>query len=187
MHNSNKEIKSIYLELKGVLHSLKDITSGSSWFDDNGFAIQVNDIVKRIPLCTEINDVQPYLINVEYLEGRKTNIVNIIPTRTKISTIIGRLDGLYGLEDEVKQNGLTFIQNQHQSQNQTISIVLNLQEKILSEMPKYLEGTKERSFLEKLKDKLPSVTDSLSIFSSILTIANETGLSIDAIQKLLGL
>lgn len=187
MKDNLREIKAVYQELKGVLDSLKDITSGSTWFYDNGFSEHVNSIINRInQLCPEVDNATSYKIIAEYNDGTSCT-VNVIPTRTKITSLIGRLNGLYSIEEPSKEIGPTFIQNQNQSQHQTMSLVLNIQERILSQIQNYDEGTPERSFLEKLKSKLPGVSDVLSIISSILTIGNETGVNIETIKKLLGL
>jgi hypothetical protein len=185
-----KEIRAVYQELKGVLTSLKETTkdtSNSDWFDDDNFSKHVNDIIERVGLSCDIQDISNYKIDSNYLGGRNRSIIKVIPTTTKITSLLGRLDGLYSIEQPSKEYGPTFIQNQTQTQHQTISLVLNLQERILSEIPKHSDGTPERNFLEKLKSKLPSVSDVLSIISSILTIGHETGVDLETIKKLLNL
>jgi hypothetical protein len=62
-----------------------------------------------------------------------------------------------------------------------------MQEKIISEIPKHKEGTKERTFLEKLKSALPSVKSITDILSAALKIGANIGLDPATIHKLLGL
>jgi phage terminase small subunit len=65
--------------------------------------------------------------------------------------------------------------------------VLELQEKIISEIYKHKEGSKERGFLEKLKAALPAVKTITDILASALKIGAEMGLDPATIHKLLGL
>lgn len=190
MQLATSEIKAIYQELKGVLDSIKDITSDSGWFDDEGFTEHVNAIIERVPTaCTGIEDIANYLIKAQHREGgRRGAIVYVIPTRTQITTIIGRMRGLYNLEDGTKESNLvTVMQSQTQAQNQTMSVVLSLQEQILKNIDNYESGTKERTFLEKLKKQLPTFADVMSIMSAVLTIGQESGLDIETVKDLLGL
>jgi len=76
-------------------------------------------------------------------------------------------------------------QTQNQNQTQSISILLEIQEKIISEIPKHEEGSKERTFLEKVKSILPSIKTVTDIISSILKIGSELGLSASDMHKLL--
>lgn len=187
-NNITKEedrVKGIYEELKGVLAAIPE---NGSWFDDNGFTSHANLIIEKIPsACKELQNVNAYKIQSKYFEGRRGNIVDIVPTKAKLNSIIGRLKGLYGLDTPLSSNGNTFIQNQSQSQSQTMIVTLELQEKIISEISKHAEGTKERSFLEKLKSLLPTVKGVMDILSLALKIGAEFGLDATSIHKLLGL
>jgi hypothetical protein len=181
---NNKEILSIYEELKGILETIKN---QSSWFDDQGFSDHANRVINRVVLiCPEIVDIESYKIEKEYSSGRNGYTVNVIPAKAKLNSLIGRLKGLYEFDSNSNSsNGNTFIQNQ--SQSQSLSIVLELQEKIISEIPKYEEGSNERSFLEKIKAKLSEVKNVTDILSIALKIGSDLGLSAATIQKLLGL
>jgi hypothetical protein len=181
---TKKEILSIYEELKGLLETIKDETS---WFDDKGFTEHANRIIERVRLvCPEITDIDSYKIIAEYSSGRHCNTVNVLPTKAKINSLIGRIKGLNNFDiNSNSNNGNTFIQTQ--SQSQSLSVILELQEKIITEIPKYNEGTKERSFLEKLKSKLSEVKNITDILSIALKIGSEFGLDPSTIHRLLGL
>jgi hypothetical protein len=179
-----KEVVGIYEELKGVLSAIENSTS---WFDDNGFTTHANQIIKRIPtVCPEISDISSYIIQTDHI-GNRGYIVQPIPAKAKLSSIIGRIKGTYKLEEPIRNNGNTFIQNQSQNQSQYLSLALEMQEKIISEIPKHKEGTKERTFLEKLKSALPSVKSITDILSAALKIGANIGLDPATIHKLLGL
>lgn len=65
--------------------------------------------------------------------------------------------------------------------------MLELQQKVLLEIPKHKEGTKERSFLEKFKTTLPTVKNTIDVLGSALRVGEEIGLNPETIRKLLGL
>lgn len=179
-----KQVAGIYEELKGVVLSIKD---NGSWFDDDGYTQHVNGIIARVSIiCPEIEDIKSYEIKAEYLPNRG-QIVNVIPTKTKLNALIGRLKGTYDLDVPLNTNGHTFIQNQSQEQSQQINLVLEWQEKIIKEISKYESGSKERAFLEKLKSSLPDIKIITDILSNTLKIGSEVGLDPDTIRKLLGL
>ena len=180
-----KEIKGIYEELKGVAYAIKEDVS---WFDDNGFTDHANQIIRRIPeFCVEIQDIRPYLIDKKYNNGRNTYIVNTTPTRAKLNSIIGRLKGLYNLDISALNNGNTIIQNQSQNQSQSLTILLDLQEKIINEIAKHKKGSNERNFLEKFKSSLSSIKNIIDILAITLKTGAEYGLDPSTIRKLLNL
>ena len=180
---AKKEIISVYEELRGILGSIE---GASSWFDDEGFSQRANDVISRVgTLCPEIENINSYKIKLEYSASRG-GIIHTVPTRANLSSLLGRIKGFYGLiESSMPTTGHTFIQNQSQSQSQ--SLVLEWQEKIIGELPKYAEGTKERGFLEKLKSALLTVKSATDILSSVLKIGEDLGLNPATIHKLLGL
>lgn len=179
-----RQIRGAYEELRGVLISLE---GDRTWFDDNGFAAHINEIIDRvIKICPEIENINSYKIRGEIL-GQRGLTIDVIITRTKLNSLIGRLKGSYDLEVLVKEVGNTFIQNQSQNQSQSFSMALELQEKILSEIPKHKVGSKERNFLEKFKLVLPSIKTGIDILAGTLKIGSEMGLDSGTIHKLLGL
>ena len=181
---NKKEIIGVYEELRGVLAAIEGKTS---WFDDDGFTTHANLIIERVRfVCPEIQDIDSYKIQAEYINNRG-EIVKPIPVKAKLNSLIGRLKGLYGLEVPAKNDSTTFIQNQSQNQSQSLSVVLELQEKIISEIPKHAEGTKERNFLEKLKSALPTIKSIADILSLTLKIGADSGLDTTTIHKLPGL
>lgn len=184
--DNERAILGVYEELKGVLASLQD---ASSWFDDEGFTRHVNGIVDRASvICKEIEDINSYKLDVDHV-GNRGPIVHTTQAKAKLNAIIGRLRGTYDLEhSQASVNaGHTFIQNQTQSQTQHLSLVLDLHERIISEIPKHEEGSKERTFLENLKETLPTIKDTMGIFSLALKIGSDLGLTPGAIKGLLGL
>jgi hypothetical protein len=180
----HKEILGAYKELKGVLNSLGD---KEDWFTDREFTPQANRVIDRIgSVCPEIGDIESYKLQQDALQDGRL-VVRVIPTKQKLMGLLGRMEGLYDIGEQNSPNGHTFIQQQSQSQSQHITFVLDLQEKIIKEIPKHAEGTKERSFLEKLKASLPSIKDTTDILSTVLKIAAESNVDPNALLKILGL
>lgn len=178
-------VDGVYEELKGISAS---IPTDRTWFDDKGFAEQASSVVRRVGLlCPEIENISSYRIEPQHSQGRG-NIVDVITAKTKLNGLIGRVKGTYSFNDTSSSNGgNTFIQNQSQSQEQHQTLILDFQERILSEIPKHNVDTKERKFLEKLKIALPTFANTTSLISSVLNIALDTGLTIEEVKRLLGL
>lgn len=182
---TRKGITGVYEELKGLLESLKDSTA---WFYDHGFSHRTNVIIDRIPsVCPEIQDVSSYKISLDLSNPHGGGVVHTTQAKAQLSSIIGRLKGTYGLDSAEKNPGNTFIQNQLQSQFQSLSVALEFQEKIISEISKHAAGTKERGFLEKLKSALPTIKSITDILSLALKLGADFGLDPATINKLLGL
>lgn len=183
MAEAKKEILGVYEELKGVLASMPE---DRTWFDDKGFTEHANRIITRAAsICPEISDIESYKVVSDHQPSRGP-IVYTIQTKSRLNALIGRLKGTYDLDTSpTGSNGNTFIQNQSQTQSQYINLVLDLQEKIIAEIPKHAEGTKERSFLEKLKVALSTTQNVMDILASVLRIGGEFGLDPSTIHKLL--
>lgn len=178
---TKNKILGIYEELKGIVSSMPE----ELWFDDEGFADHANGVIQRAgSTCPEIIDIRAYILEKEYSQNRG-NIVYTVPAKSKLNALIGRLRGTYDLDLPPTSNGHTFIQNQ--SQTQSLSIALDFQERILKEISKHEVGTKERTFLEKIKAVLPTIKSITDIMSSALKIGAELGLDPATIHSLLSL
>ena len=122
------------------------------------------------------------------MAGQFGSFVRMFEYRARLGGLISRLHGEYFSDEQPPFSGMpsTVIQQtQNQNQTQSISILLEIQEKIISEIPKHEEGSKERTFLEKVKSILPSIKTVTDIISSILKIGSELGLSASDMHKLL--
>lgn len=184
---NKKAIGGIYEELKGIVASIKDVKDS---FTDDGFSEKTNNTIKRVGvLCPDIEDISHYFIKTKIYSpyGGNVQYVEVIPTVVSLNSLIGRLKGEYDFDTQYKNEGFNIVQNQHQTQSQTITLVMELHERILNQIQNHKEGTVERGFLEKLKATLPNSSDVLSIFASILSIGSEYNLDIEKIKTLLGL
>lgn len=109
--------------------------------------------------------------------------------RAKLGGLIARLHGEYFADEQAPFSGMpsTVIQ-QTQQQHQTVDIalLLDIRGTIEQKIPTFGEGTKEKKFLQKVKDLLGSVSSAKQLFSLILSTAKEFGLSPEDIQNLIG-
>ena len=76
--------------------------------------------------------------------------------------------------------------NQHQSQNQTthVQILLDFQSKIDEKIKEHADGSKEKTFLEKIKGALSKVGNVTELFTLILRTGKDMGLTLNDIFKL---
>ena len=88
--NNLQPIHGLYEELNGVLRSIQ---SEDSWFDDKGFAEQVNGIIRRtLVICPEIEKIDPYIITTDNI-GQRGSIIQAIQAKSKLEALIGELRG----------------------------------------------------------------------------------------------
>ena len=117
-------------------------------------------------------------------------VINLTAYRQKIGGIISQLHAKYFFDEPAPFSGTpktVITQSQQQSQNIHVQVLLDIQSRIDKNLDQYNEGTKEKGFLQSLKDKLSTVTSITQLFALILKIANEFGLNPKEILKLLNL
>jgi len=179
---NTKEVKGAYEELKGVLSSIEN---KDSWFDDNGFADHANRVITRVgSLCSEITDIESYKIRPEYIQQRG-NIIEPIPTKAKLKSLIGRIKGIYELEESSANTGHTFIQTQQQQMN--IELLLDVRGQIDKHLQDYSKDQPERKFLEEVKSKLSTVKSAIDVLRLIISTAKEYGVSLATLLKIFGM
>ena len=179
-----EKIRPIYSELQGYLSQMPNHGFSSSeelWKRPN----------EAVDELINISGKQEYTrFKIATLNGDIGPFIRVESARTNLGGLISRLHAEYFFDEQPPFSGMpqTVInQNQSQNQNQSISIVLEIQEKIISEIPKHKEGSKERSFLEKVKSALPSIKTITDIISTILKIGSELNLSAQEIHNILPL
>lgn len=184
-----EKIRPIYSELKGYLSVAPNI---ETVFDSAAVDLskQFNDSIDELNTVTD-KDYNRFKITLRSIDWNQSyrNTIESLDYKTKISGLIYRLQGEYFSEEQSAQNQPSTIINASQSQfqNQSISLALDLQEKIINEISKYTEGTKERNFLEKLKLNLSTIKTAMDLLVIVLKIGGEFGLDTHTIHKLLNL
>ena len=180
------KIRPIYFELQGYLSQAPE--KGGLIFD-NQLWIQYNQTIDELEKITS-KKYDRYIIHPETKDFLKEpkQVIAIQVYRTILGGLISRLHGEYFSDEQPPFSGMpTTIINATQSQNQSQSVgmLLEIQERVISEIPNHKPETGERKFLEKVKSMLPSIKTGTDILSSILKIGSEFGLSPSDITKLL--
>ncbi len=185
----NKEkIRPLYSEVRGYLTQApveKDvgtvITEGSLWEQYNEALDLLNQLAGKDYSRFKIKPGPGY-------EGRGYTSVAVY--RQKLSGLIATLHAEYfGDEPDPlgTSPGTVISQSQQQNQSVLIQMILDVQSKIDENMPKYVDGTKEKTFLQKVKGSLAKVSGVVELFGLLLKNASELGLDIRDIIKVLGL
>jgi ubiquinone biosynthesis protein Coq4 len=72
--------------------------------------------------------------------------------------------------------GTVMTQNQQQSQSVLFQMILDVQSKIDEKISNYKDGSNEKSFLQKLKGSLSSISNVNQLIQTILKLAKDSGL-----------
>jgi hypothetical protein len=181
-----EKIKPIYSELQGYLSQAPSgdkvayVRDQSLWEQFNKTIDELNSVsgqdYNKFKITNILHDgSEPYILNSDY--------------RSKLNGLIMRLYGEY-FEKEISpfSGGPSTVVNQNQQQSQATQIVMITEFQDLIDKRFYgaeLEE-KEKSFLQKLKDSLPTVKSVVELVNLILTIAKSSGLDINQISKAFG-
>jgi hypothetical protein len=118
---------------------------------------------------------------------RVKEITDVLAYRQQLGGIILALQSTYFPNDPNpvirSQPGVQI--TQVVQQNQSVVFQLVLQGEIDSRINKYAEGTKERSFLERLRASLGTVANIGQLITTLFKLAKEFGLSTDQVIELL--
>ena len=182
-----EKIRPIYSELKGYLTVVP--TEGRV-YDETATSIckQLNIVVGELNSLTS-KDYNKFKIQDRTISwnGTYRKVVDSLDYKLKLSGLISRIQGEFFSEEQsiTTQPNTVINTSQHQSQTQSQTFVLELQEKILTEITKYGEGTKERTFLQRLKSALPMIKNVTDILATTLKIGAEVGLDPVTMHKIL--
>jgi hypothetical protein len=75
-------------------------------------------------------------------------------------------------------------QTQQQSQSVLIQMIFDFQDKIEQSMGKYPDGSKEKTFLQKLKGTIRNITDFAQIVLAVSKLAKDYGISVEDLSKI---
>ncbi len=182
------ELNPIYKELQGYLTQTPLPKDPDDFTREKSVWEQYNQTIEILNNTTS-EDFSRFKVEPE---GSEYPSLNITGYRQKIGGLISHLHAKYYNEEPEPFSGsptTVITQHQQQNQNQTIHIqlLLDIQSKIEKNIDNYDEGTKEKSFLETLKNQLNTVTTATKLFALILQLANKFGLNPEEILKLLNL
>lgn len=109
--------------------------------------------------------------------------------RTTLGGLISEFHGRYFSDELAPFSGMPStlnIQSQEQSQSVNVQMLLEVNSRIEQKLPEFPHGTKERTFLQKVKDSLSSIKDTVGLIALLVNVAKECGLSIDDMKSIFG-
>lgn len=187
---NNETIRPIYSELQGYLTQ----APGSEHIGDiheQGFWEQYNDTIKELNLLTEKNYDKFKLSPISRGSAPSSPRITKKTYRQKLAGLIARLHGEYFSDETVPFSGMpntvihqNQIQNQDQNQSMQVQLVLEMSDLIHEKLSKAKDGSKEKTFLEKIKGSLGSIKNASQLITLLITTANQLGLSIDDLRNL---
>lgn len=181
-------IKPIYSELQGYLTQAPD-NEPKIYIYDKDFWEHYNRTLKELNSLTGKDYDKFKLRPITNLHGgdRITNTAY----RQKLGGLIALLHAEYFLDEIAPFSGMpntvihqNQIQNQDQSQSMQVKLALEMSDLIHEKLSKAKDGSKEKTFLEKIKGSLSSVKNASQLITLLITTANQLGLSIDDLRKL---
>ena len=183
------QIRPIYSELQGYLSQAPEATSGrEKIYDDTSLVDQLNASIQELEQLSK-KDYSRYKERVQTTPWNNSMrcYFDLLSYRSKLGGLISRLYGEYFSDELAPFSGMpSTIINQHQSQNQAtyVQILLDFQSKIDDKIKNYAEGSKEKTFLEKIKGALSKVGGVTELFTLILKTGKDMGLTLNDIFKL---
>ncbi|MBI2472734.1 MAG: hypothetical protein HYV59_16080 [Planctomycetes bacterium] len=177
---NKEELRPLYSELQGYLaqapNSDKAICDESIWK-------QYNDSVKLISKISREDFNRFLILNIE--ENVAGKFIRPILYRQKLGGLISFLHGKYFNDEPTPFSaGPSTIISQQQNQSVHVQMLLEIQSKIDERIHSLPEGSKEKSFLQKFKNKLSSISNVTQFISQLIKMAKEFGLNIDDISKI---
>ncbi len=197
-----KEIMPIYKSLEGLLRQVFSMDSSS---EEPGIEDFYNKQIERLkelnPDSKDIWDnfrVEAKSHVISHSPQREpvmgNPVIDINEYKGKLSSLIGEVHGRFFIGEPSPDYGnsprIMNVQNQQQSQEQIqiqvqTQMLLDVQEKIVKKQKEYKKGSRERKFIDKLKEKLSSVKGYIEFITLVYEVAKAVGLSPDKALKIL--
>jgi len=180
----NEKIKQLYEEFQGYLSQAPAPQSTTDVIGDESVWEQYNYCVDQLSKITG-DDYKRFMITP--ISGYGSPFIRLIAYRQKLGGLISHLHGKYFPDDSPPFSGMpTTVINQSQQQNQSVQvqILLDIQSKIDAKMNQFKEGSNEKTFLQKLKGTLASISNISQLFNTIFTLANQNGISLETLSSI---
>lgn len=187
MNDIKEKIRPVFQELQGYLSQTPlpkntddTIYDDNSWNQVNGCIDELNTITKK--------DYSKFKIVPENGYGGG-HFLKVFVLRQKLGGLIDKLHAEYFLGDErpfSSKPSTIFTQSQSQKQSVNVTMVLQIQEKVIEKLNDPNISSIEKSFLEKVKEGLSGVKSVMDIINLILVSAGSVGLAVDGLMKLFG-
>ena len=182
MENKEK-IRPFYSELQGYLAQAPS-DEKNRYIHNAEFWEQYNSTIQELNSVTGKNYDNFKLAS---MRGSARQAIPVEMYRQKLGGLIARLHGEY-FSDEVtpfaEMPSTVISQSQNQNQSLHVQLLLELNDLIHEKLGKVQDGTKEKTFLEKVKASLSSVKSISQLITLILTTSHELGITIEQLKSL---
>jgi hypothetical protein len=179
------EIRPLYATFIGFLSQTPLGQNPQDTLYDSALWEQYNATIKQLNSITQKNYDEFIITSKTSSTGG--HFIRIATLRVKLGALISRLHSEYFVDDPPPFSGspsTIITQSQNQTQNISIQILLDTQKIISEKMPQLEEGSKEKTFFQKLQGSLSSIKSIGELLSTIMTLAGQCGLDIKTLTKL---
>ncbi len=176
-----KKIKVIYSELRAYLAQAPIEKDGFNELDDDSIWEHYNGTVNLLSE-TSGNDYSRHCIEPSVRDSTHNPYVTIDTYRQRLSGLISSLREEYFSDEPDPLDGApstVITQSQHQGQSVHIQMIVDITDIINEKIGKYEDGSNEKSFLQKLKDSLSSVSNVKQLLQTIFELAKKYGLDMN--------
>jgi len=183
--NLRGKIRPIYKELQGYLSQIPLPEKPNDVITTPAVWEQLNSTIDELNACSEKNYDKFKISAVYHNEGYQH--ISLVDYRQKIGGLISRLHAEYFSDESEPFSGspnTVITQSQQQSQSVNVQMLLEFQSLIDKKLPELKEDSKEKTFLQKIKDSLPNIRNAIELIKLVLSIANDLGLTIEQATKI---
>lgn len=180
-----EKIKPIYQELQGYLQQTPLPKVASDCLYESSYWDQINNVIDELNQVSG-KDYSKFKIIPEDRYA-SASYVRVAFFRQKLGGLIDRLHAEYFSDEDRPFSGkpsTIVTQNQSQEQNVSITMVLQIQEKILEKLNDPNTTSEEKSFLERVKEGLGGVKSVFDLLNLIFSMANSMGISVERLKTL---
>ncbi|MFA6042318.1 MAG: hypothetical protein WCV85_04350 [Patescibacteria group bacterium] len=182
-----EEVRSYYSELQGYLSQFPIAKSPSDVSDDFSMVERLNGVIDKLQtLCNE--DLSRFKVSSP--PGYDSQYFLISQYRTLVGGLISRLHAKFFSNEPPPFSGMPstvnhFSQSQTQNQSQNMQLVMEVTEIITKSLANTDIPQDEKTFLQKVKEILPTINGGLDLVQKVSAIAAQLGMSIEAVSRLL--
>ena len=179
-----EKIRPIYAEFQGCLAQAPP-DGKNPYIYEKDFWEQHNNTIDELNSLTEKNYDKHKFMPVRLMSKNMAITKDIY--RQKLGGLIARLHSEYFSDEPVpfaEMPSTIITQSQNQSQSVHIQLLLEVNDLINEKLNKVEEGSKEKGFLERIKDSLSSVKNISQLVTLLLTTAHQFGISIEQLKDL---
>ena len=170
--------------MQGCLAQAPRVNEENPVIDNSEFWEHHNSIIKELEEVTG-KDYNKY--SLAPVSGATYSYITKGIYRQKLGGLIARLHGEYFSDEPVpfaEMPSTIITQSQNQNQSVHVQCLLEVNDMINEKLTKADEGSKEKTFLEKIKGSLSSVRNVSQLVTLLLTTASKLGISIEDLKDL---